>query len=181
MYSECSSRGALRGGFTVLGLLAVLVFGDLAARAAGPPAGIAPVAPPAGGFAIDGNLCANMPDANSGDWCAITNYPGAGGCVLNVAGVPLNSLTTFHFVDAYNGNDNVFAGGQKWFTDPNTWQWTINKASSKTDINNVLLHISRDADGHTWLAIAADRYSTSGDSYIDFEFLQNVLNRNSNR
>src|SRR5262249_7217941 len=152
--------------------------GDLPTQAAGPPAGIAPVDPPSGGFAIDGNLVANSPDANAGDWLSLTNFPGSGGCVLNSAGSPLNPLATFHFVDPYNGNDLVFAGGQKWFSDPNTWVWTTNKASSKTDINNVLLHIAPDSDGRTWVVIAADRLSTSGDSYIDFEFLQNVLNRN---
>ena len=32
-----------------------------------------------------------------------------------------------------------------------------------------------DDNQHTWLIIAADRFSNSGDSYIDFEFLQNPL------
>ncbi|HEY5909314.1 MAG TPA: hypothetical protein VJA21_01785 [Verrucomicrobiae bacterium] len=35
--------------------------------------------------------------------------------------------------------------------------------------------MANDAEGHTWLVIAADRASNSGDSYIDFEFLQNPL------
>src|SRR6266404_3727749 len=179
MNFHCRSRGALRGGFNFLALLAVFVLGDLSARAAGPPAGIAPVNSPSGGFAIDGNLGANTPDANTGDWLTLTNFPGAGGSVLNSAGVPINGLATFHFIDAYNGKDIVFAGGQKWYDDPNKLFWTLNKASSKTDINNVLLHITRDLDEHTWVVIAADRFSTSGDSYIDFEFLQNTLVRNS--
>src|SRR5206468_9397253 len=118
----------------------------LAAQAAGPPAGIAPVISPLGGFAIDGNLAANTPDANSGDWLTLTNFPGNGGGVLNSAGRPLNPLTTFHFVDPYGGKDLVFAGGEKWFSNPNTWQWTTNKASGKADINNVLVHITADAD-----------------------------------
>src|SRR6185369_8187260 len=33
---------------------------------------------------------------------------------------------------------------------------------------------------HSWLIIAADRASTSGDSYIDFEFLQSKLTANAN-
>ena len=44
----------------------------------------------------------------------------------------------------------------------------------------MLFHVTTDADGHTWVIVAADRLSTSGDSYIDFEFLQNPLTRNSN-
>jgi len=35
--------------------------------------------------------------------------------------------------------------------------------------------MANDAGGHTWTIVAADRASTSGDSYIDFEFLQNTL------
>src|SRR5439155_4361932 len=53
------------------------------------------------------------------------------------------------------------------------------KPSSKTDINNVLVHLTTDADGHTWVVVSADRLSTSGDSYIDFEFLQNSLTRSN--
>ena len=37
-----------------------------------------------------------------------------------------------------------------------------------------------DLGTHTWVVIAADRFSTSGDSYIDFEFLQNTLTRTNN-
>src|SRR5262245_9848969 len=177
MKAESQPEGALRAGIKFLALLAVFVLCAVSARAAGPPAGIAPVGSPSGGFAIDGNLGANSPDANTGDWLSLTNFPGAGGSVLNSAGAALNPLTTFHFVDAYNGKDVVFAGGQKWFDNPSNWVWTVNKASSKTDINNVLLHITQDSDSHTWAIIAADRFSTSGDSYIDFEFLQNTLLR----
>jgi hypothetical protein len=141
-----------------------------------PPGGVAPVLTPAGGFIIDGRLAAGA--SGPGDWLGTTN---AGSGVLNSAGVPLNPATTFHFVDPYSSSsDTTFVGGLKWTDDPNIWQWTTSKASSKTDINNVLLHIATDAAGHTWTIVAADRASTSGDSYIDFEFLQNTLIRNSN-
>ena len=88
MKAESQLRGTLlRKVLNSLALLAVLGVGELTARAAGPPAGIAPVDPPFGGFAIDGNLCANTPGTNSGDWCVTTNFPGSGGGVLNAAGV----------------------------------------------------------------------------------------------
>ena len=120
-----------------------------------------------------------QPGANAGDW--LPGAGGTGGSVLNASGVPLNPATTFHATDSYNSTaDDIFAGGLKWTDDPNLWQWTPSKASSKTDINNVLFHVTKDAEGHTWIIVAADRLSTSGDSYIDFEFLQGTLTRNSN-
>src|SRR5882672_6526549 len=153
------------GGTFALALL--FSFGALAVP---PPGGVAPVAVPSGGFRIDGDL---MADPSGGDWLGGTN---AGSGVLSAAGVPFNPATTFHFVDPYNTSaDTTFAGGLKWTDNPNLWKWTTSKPSSKTDINNVLLHVANDADGHTWTVIAADRPSTSGDSYIDFEFLQNML------
>src|SRR5438034_833949 len=158
-------------------LLSFLIFGSQSGLAVPPPAGVAPVVSPAGGFGIEGDLFANMPTANVGDW--ITNSATGGG-VLTRAGVPLNASTTFHFIDEYNGNDLTFSGGLKWTDNPTNWSWTIGKASGKTDINNVLLHTAADTDGHRWIAIAADRFSTSGDSYIDFEFLQNALARTNN-
>src|SRR5205809_6740860 len=160
----------------LLVLLAFFVFGSLPGLAAPPPAGVAPVTVPAGGFGIEGDLFANMPAANVGDW--ITNSVTGGG-VLTAAGVPLNASTTFHFIDAYNTNDIIFAGGLKWTDNPTNWSWTVGKANGKTDINNVLLHTATDSSGHSWIAIAADRESTSGDSYIDFEFLRNTLTRTS--
>src|SRR5438445_6749425 len=161
-------------------VLALAMLRAMTVEATPPPAGIAPVVFPAGGFSIDGDLMANTPASNAGDWLLSTNS-GSGGAVLNAAGAPLNPTTTFHFSDPFNtAGDNTFAGGLKWTDDPNVWKWTTSKASSKTDINNVLLHISTDTNGHTWTMIAADRASSSGDCYIDFEFLQNSLTKNSN-
>src|SRR6476659_3833382 len=67
--------------------------------------GVAPVDPPIGGFAIDGNLKANTPTspapfaANQGDW--LFGAGGSGGYVLDGtnSGTPLNSSTTFHLYD----------------------------------------------------------------------------------
>ena len=154
--------------------LACLIICSLRLYAVPPPTGVAPVLVPAGGFGIEGDLFANSPGAGAGDW--LPGPGGSGGSVLDAAGVPLNPNTTFHLIDLFNTTaDDVFVGGLKWTDNPNTWQWTDSKASSKTDINNVLLHIGTDANGHTWAIVAADRFSTSGDSYIDFEFLQSPL------
>jgi hypothetical protein len=151
-------------------LLCIALLSTLSAMAVPPPGGVAPVLIPVGGFRIDGDL---MADPFAGDWLGGTN---ASSGVLSAAGVPLNPNTTFHFADPYNTTaDDIFAGGLKWTDNPNIWTWVNSKASSKTDINNGLMHVATDADGHTWTIIAADRASTSGDSYIDFEFLQNTL------
>ena len=153
------------------------------ALAVPPPMGVAPVNPPSGGFAIDGEMLANSPAANSGDWMANTNLaPGSGSGVFTANGVALEPGRTFRFLDPFNNTstDRIFAGGAKWVDNPGTWGWTTSKPSSKTDINNALLHLSTDANGHVWAVLAADRLSTAGDSYIDFELLQNLLTRNAN-
>src|SRR5262245_61503452 len=147
----------------VWGLVGGMLLWGLTAQAVPPPTGVAPVVVPSGGFAIDGDLQANTPVTGAGDW--LPGPSGAGGSVLDATGAPLNPATTFHFTDKYNdGGDNTFAGGLKWTDDPNLWQWTSSKASSKTDINNVLMHITTDASGHVWVIVAADRFSNSGDS-----------------
>jgi len=158
----------------VLGLLLV----SLTGHAVPPPAGVAPVLSPAGGLSIDGDLIANTPLTNNGDWILSTNVPGAGGGVLSPSGVALNGSTTFHLVDPYNSSDDLtFGGGLKWTDNPNSWTWKTGKPSTKTDINNALVHVGNDIDGHSWVIVAADRLSNNGDSYIDFEFLQNTLIR----
>lgn len=78
--------------------------------AAPPPAGVAPVAPPPNGFDIDGDLFANTPTPDVGDWLP-NPAAGAGGSVLNAAGVPLNPGTTFHFVDPSTAMTTCFPGG----------------------------------------------------------------------
>jgi hypothetical protein len=158
----------------------LLLLAAFTTRGAGPLPGIAPVISVNGGFAIDGDLFANTPRTNVGDWMISPSNPGSGGALLDAAGVPLDPIQTFHYVDPYNGNDPVFSGGSKWTDNPNSWKWATSKASAKTDINNVLLHLTEDTNGHTWLLIAGDRRSAGGDSYIDFEFLQNTLTKNAN-
>src|SRR5882724_5868583 len=104
--------------FVLLSFLALWAFSERAI-AAPPPGGIAPVNVPAGGFGIDGNLLANVPIGGAGDWVS-NSLPGGG--VLSPGGVPLNAATTFHFLDAYNdNNDLIFNGGLKWTDNPNVW------------------------------------------------------------
>src|ERR1041385_3467768 len=144
-----------------------------------PPAGTAPVTVPAGGFALDGDLLANTPISGIGDW--VTGSSGSGGFVLNNDGTPVNGTTTFHLTDLFNNaSDNNFAGGKKVDDNPNIWTWVQNPVNSKQDINNAVLHFTTDANGHNWLIVSADRLSNNGDSYIDFEFLQNTLSLTTN-
>src|SRR6266566_354945 len=163
------------GGATLLvtatgvpsGLTATTTFTDSV-----PVPGTAPVSLPVGGFSIDGDLLANTP-GGTGDW---VSNSAPGGFVLYTNGTPVDSTTTFHFTDPYNTNvDNNFAGGDKVHDDPNTWSWTQNPVTGKDDINNALVHITKDASGHTWIVVAGDRMQDTGDSYIDFEFLQNDI------
>src|SRR5437763_9487911 len=150
---------------------------------AAPPKGVAPVNPPMGGFAIDGDLLSNTPTspspfaANQGDW-----YHGAGGTGGNVlnsdaTGTPVDPTTTYHLVDVFNSStDDNFAGGDKVHDNPNTWNWVLNPVGDKLDMNNGLIHLTKDpVTGHTWVMVAGDRLSNNGDAYIDFEFLQNTL------
>jgi hypothetical protein len=139
---------------------------------------VIPVYPPAGGFHIDGNLRANTPTANVGDW--LTGPGGSGGFVMDDGGIVNDTTTTTHFVDPYLSVDDIFFGG-KYNQDPNIfWSWGIGSASNKIDLNNVLIHFANDTlDCHTRMMFAADRFSNSGLAYTDFEFLQNTLTKNA--
>src|SRR5262245_33463241 len=139
-----------------------------------PGPGTAPVNPPTGGFAIDGNVEANVSAVGIGDW--VPGAAGAGGYVLTAGGVPIVAGTTFHAIDLYDsGSDNNFAGGHKFDENPNLWTWVSNPVNNKQDLNNGLIHFSTDANGQLWVMVAADRLSPNGDAYIDFEFLQKGL------
>src|SRR5436190_1944881 len=71
---------------------------------------IAPCYPPYGGFHIDGNLRANTPTGNIGDW--LTGPGGTGGFLMSDAGVAIDTARTFHLVDAWNGSDDLFTSGK---------------------------------------------------------------------
>ncbi len=138
-------------------LVASVIFTD-AAPVPGivPPAGIAPIGVPAGGFGIDGDLQANTPTVGIGDW--VPGPAGAGGSVLDSAGNPISSINTFHLIDAYDSAvDDNFAGGDKWNDDPNTWAWIKNPVGDKVDINNALVHVTTASNGHQWMVISGDR------------------------
>jgi hypothetical protein len=161
---------------SLLGTVVLTAAFTLPIHAVPPPMGVAPVTVPTGGFSINGEVIAGSAGFAAGDWLA---GPGGAG-VLNAAGAPLNPTTTFHFIDPFNSSsDNVFKSSS-WNENPNSWQWTTGKANAKTDINNVLMHLATAANQHTWLILAADRASSSGSSYIDFELLQNTLIANAN-
>ncbi|MDA3909906.1 MAG: gliding motility-associated C-terminal domain-containing protein [Bacteroidales bacterium] len=136
----------------------------------------APVLEPLGGFAIDGDLQSNTPVLDVGDW--VMGPAGAGEHVLHNDGTALDSLNSGLFLDNYNGNDIIFQGS-KFNQNPNLWSWSVGKANSKNDINNVMYHLAKDAGDNMWIMLGSDRYTTSGTSYIDFEFLQNTLVRTS--
>jgi len=134
---------------------------------------------PYNGFEIDGDLKANTPTTNVGDW--IPGTGGSGQNVFNLDGTAINTATTYRFTDLYNSTgDNTFTGGGKFNDDPNTlWSWTNSKAGGKGDINNVLIHLASDIINNQWLIIASDRLDNTGTSYIDFEFFQNTLTANA--
>ncbi|NSW46183.1 MAG: SprB repeat-containing protein, partial [Bacteroidales bacterium] len=137
---------------------------------------IVPTIQPYGGFEIDGDLKANTPTNGIGDWLSNT---GSGGYLLNNNGTPLDPFNTLYIIDDFNGNDDIYQSS-KFNENPNTWVWTTGAASNKNDINKTLFHLATDVNNNTWLIVASDRLSTSGTSYIDFEFLQNTLAKNQN-
>jgi len=153
-------------------IMTAFTTGESIAQVIGP--GTAPVYPPAGGFAIDGNLEANVTSGGIGDW-----VPGAGtgGSVLLSNGTPVNSGSTYHSIDLWGvATDEKFAGGDKGTDDPNTWGWVTANATNKLDINNALVHITTDTTtGEVWAILSSDRYANTGDTYVDFEFYQDSL------
>ena len=141
---------------------------------------IAPVNPPTGGFHIDGNLRANIPTANVGDW--LFGVGGTGGFVLNNNGTPVDAAHTGRRIDLFNStSDSIFTQGSKFDDLITSLRWGTGKPPQKDDINNALFHVTTNPiDGHQWVFMAGDRLSTSGTSYLDFEFLQGTITMNAN-
>lgn len=142
--------------------------------------GVAPVDPPSGGFAVDGNLLSNTPTAGVGDW--FQGPAGSGGHVFNIVNgvaVPLDPENSFYRMDL-TGNANLdgFTQGSKVNDDPNDWRWSTGSVPQKDDLNNVFLHFSRDAQNNLWVMMAGDRRATNGTSYLDFEIFQQSVFKN---
>jgi hypothetical protein len=98
--------------------------------------------------------------------------------VMSIAGVPLDTNSTFHIVDAWNSTDDIHGNSTHFNDDPNTWTWVTASCPAKADLNNVLIHFTKDSVGcHKWVMLSADRLGNAGIAYVDFEFLQNTLTR----
>ncbi|WP_243739723.1 DUF11 domain-containing protein, partial [Algoriphagus boseongensis] len=141
-----------------------------------------PVVIPSGGIGIEGDLVSNSPTVGIGDW--FPGPAGAGGHVFSSSGVPLNVETSFWVKDGYKGTtlpqELVFTSGTKSSDDPSSWIWGASDAGGKGDIGNAFLHIGTAANNDTWLVVASDRLATNGTSYLEFEFFQNTITRNTN-
>jgi hypothetical protein len=175
---QCSNASRFHTNRALRGVCLALVLSATAIRAVPPPAGVAPVGTPAGGFAIDGDLIANQPAGGIGDWLKLSSVPGTGEGVVALNGIPLNPNMTFHYLDpaGVNDADNIFQGG-KWFMipkiGPGPWENPPTRPTS-----HVLFHVTTDAEATSgWLF--GGPLSNNG-LYIDFEFLQNTLLKNSN-
>ncbi|GAB3875128.1 hypothetical protein GCM10028824_29690 [Hymenobacter segetis] len=168
------------------------------------PPGVAPVPIPnsrptgvTNGFGIDGDLTAYSGDAASylsaGDWLPNPLTAAGYGGVLSATGtVPAtaNPKRVIHKTDSYGATDDIFSGGSKIDSNPNTavtWK-TGGPNPSKNDINNALVFIEEASSatapgtfvGDTWVMMAGDRATKEGNSFLAFQFLQKTLTRNTN-
>ncbi|MBH8559540.1 T9SS type A sorting domain-containing protein [Hymenobacter negativus] len=168
------------------------------------PPGVAPVpipnsrpTPATNGFGIDGDLTAYFGDdasyTNAGDWLPNPLTAAGYGGVLSASGtVPAtaNPKRVIHKTDSYGATDDIFSGGSKIDSNPNTavtWK-TGGPNPSKNDINNALVFIEESAvatgpgtlAGDTWVMMAGDRATKEGNSFLAFQFLQKTLVRNTN-
>jgi hypothetical protein len=102
-----------------------------------------------------------------------------GGFVLNNDGSPVDPSKTFFVVDPFNaGNDIVFKDGSMAFDYiDNNLTWNTKSAPDKDDIGHGLFHITKDALNNTWIILAGDILSGNGNTYADFELLQNSVTR----
>ncbi|MDT8394258.1 MAG: T9SS type A sorting domain-containing protein [Bacteroidales bacterium] len=146
--------------------------------------GVVPTMIPDGSFAVDGNLLARTPDSppfspDDGDFLPNDNAAGNGGYVFDLSGMPLDTLTSFHVIDGYDNADaNIFTNGSKFNMDPNNWAWRDGKPPAKDDLNHILFFFSGDSLGNIWFIGAGDRKRAKGNTYLDFELLQNSLYQN---
>jgi len=142
---------------------------------------------PSGGFHLDGNVNANNPSQNIGDWFK-GNNAGTGGFLLLDNGNPVDQNTTRFVLDATGNGDESFKGGEKLNEDPSNWIKINKEVLDKGDLAHAMYHITTDLNGDQWMFLGADRYPKSdkkgdevkGTSYIDFTLFQNELIETSN-
>jgi hypothetical protein len=137
------------------------------------------VNPPVGGFRINGTLKVTT---SAGDWVKGT---GIGDSVFKADGnliypnyLAHPTLNAKLIRDRYNDNLDTIFSGSAFSDNPNTWKWAVGKATNKCDINNGMYLVTATTT-NKWMILGGDRYTTTGTSYIDFEFLQGTLTRNS--
>jgi len=53
----------------------------------------------------------------------------------------------------------------KFDDNPNTYTWKTASCCQKDDLNNVYVHISKDAAGDRWITASADRLSNNGTAF----------------
>src|SRR5689334_1591002 len=147
MFTLKSVMRSLMACLAGLLFLSMLCTGSANAQAV--VAGTAPVISPNGGFAIEANVQANTPVAGIGDW--MTGSAGSGGNVLDASRNPVCPQSTYLITDAYSTNDDGFSGCDKANDVPSSWGWVTGSSNNKTDINNRLIHFSRDANAHQWV------------------------------
>ena len=130
-------------------------------------AGTVPVISPVGGFSIDGYL---QRQGAGGDWFG---GPGGNQAGSFVIGGSLNQQL-IQIVDPYGNGilDNVFTKG-RFQDNPNSYKWTLKKASARTDIAYTAFFITSDQSNNAWVIIHGDRRSPNGKSILEFEFSQN--------
>uniref|UniRef100_UPI0012FFCAC0 immunoglobulin domain-containing protein n=1 Tax=Salegentibacter sediminis TaxID=1930251 RepID=UPI0012FFCAC0 len=163
--------------------------------------GAVPVKTPIGGFAVDGDARAGVPDPTYnlvGDWFFEDfndqNNTDPGGIfrrdLINETLIPIYDFTYFLQDSIPMGNmkdPTIFTTDAKIDQDPNTYTWGEGSSPPKNEIQNVAAHFTYGDDqmldylgnpgnpDDLWVLFAADRAVTNGDSYIDFEFLQDSL------
>jgi carbonic anhydrase len=150
-------------------------------------AGVAPNGDP-NGFNIDGSVRAvstasPAPTALRSDWLD-SSAGGSGGIVNENGTVRTPASGPVYLSNDLFGNgsgDDVFSGSVKADQNPNTMTWdSAGNNQGKTDLNRVYVHISHDTAGDAWVTASADRGSTSGAAYVDFELNQVPVIKNAN-
>lgn len=128
---------------------------------------IVPITPPTGGVHIDGDLLSNIPIPNYGDWFKGEN--GLGDFIFFNDGTPKDANLSGLIKDPWDDkSDNVFAGGDKVFDNPESWAIAYKPVIGDGDVHNAMYHVSKDKiTKDQWIVLGADRFTTTGNGYID--------------